>query len=686
MNLKPKTPPPPPPGGAAPNGDKPKLEVSANGPGIALKGGSAPPVGNAIRSPVALGGAAAVGQKPAVSKKAAAAVAEKAKAEADKPEVSNIANRDIFSRHEPTAATRVSHFMADRSRGRPKKILFMFVVMALIAGAGVMIAMPDIREQVMTDVTNSYDDLIGAVRYRKKAPAAPSQNVKQETRAAYIPKQSTAGTSDCRALVHKSTGNSSMTVPQRLQVAECFLLIDDPVGAEAALKPTMNKLSRATEAELNAMPANLTLADAHQMMVGVMIRQGRLREAGELLRGRCQKWAQSNTCVAKLMLIAERKIGSTDGDALNVMFGSRGRLDGKAQARLWLAGAAIATSQAKPKVADQRYVMALSAAPRKAMALRKQIYESQAVDLYHRGELLKIKAAISRAMMDLKSLSSNSKIKLQLLSDLATVSDRGKVVRQALSREEVTFRTRGDFDIIEILGPESIRRNQQEAFLRLLKRTRDHYTTKYKAADSFVTRLDAWEIRAHASAGHGEQALTKLNGYDKEHGADLTSHHLRGVVYMSMSEHAKYRLLAAAAFQEALKLNSNWESLYGLGAALTRGGKPVQVSAIIRDLDAKVATPGQRYWADMLKAEWYIAKAKYPNAQKILAEWSEAEPTFYGPQQLLLQLSQKLGRKADVEKAEAALDNLRRSQPYDGSREASASPLGFLALARRPID
>src|SRR5690606_2166953 len=119
---------------------------------------------------------------------------------------------------------------------------------------------------------------------------------------------------------------------------------------------------------------------------------------------------------------------------------------------------------------------------------------------------------------------------------------------------------------------------------------------------------------------------------------------------------------------------------------LTRGGRPQQVAAIIKDLDQKVATPGQRYWADMLKAEWYIAKGKYANAQKILAQWAEAEPTFYTPPTLQLQLSQKLGRKADAKTAEDRLDELRRTQAYQSTREAFASPLGVLAMARRPID
>ncbi len=677
MIPKPKQP------GDATNSDgagKPKLELSASAPNLALKDGAPPAVGKGLRSPVAGGAAASPAAAPAAKPQATAA---KAKAAQPAPEVSDIRKMDVFSRHESNA-TRISHHMADRSRGRSKKLLLTLIVLAVVATAGAMVAMPDLRRETFGKIAQSYDDLIGTVRYRKKERSTAPAN-KSEPRVAYVPAaRPTAGTGDCRTLIHKATGMGAVPLPQRLQTADCYLLIDDPVGAEAVLKPTMARVARASEAELNGMGSNMTLSDAHQTMVGILLRQGRMREAGELLRGRCQRWTQSNTCVAKLMLLAERRSSVDGGDALSVMFGSRGRLDAKAQARVWLAGAALA--QGNPKVADKRYVMALSAAPKQAMALRKQIYEAQAVDLYHRGELLKLKGAVGRAQADMKALQPGAKVKLQLLSDLATSADRAKVVRQAMSREEVTFRARADFDLIEILGPESLRYSQQEAFLRLIQRTRTHYQTKFRAAESFVKRLDAWDARAQLSAGRYEEVLTKINAYNKDHGADVMSHHLRGNAYLLMSESKQSRLMAATAYQDALKVSSNWESLYALGVALTRGGRPQQVAAVIKDLDRKVTTSGQRYWSDMLKAEWYVAKGKYPNAQKILTQWAEAEPTFYGPPTLQLQLFQKLGRKADAEAAEQRLEDLRKTQAYQASREAFASPLGALAIARRPID
>ncbi|MHA0111948.1 hypothetical protein ACXYUI_33525, partial [Klebsiella pneumoniae] len=68
------------------------------------------------------------------------------------------------------------------------------------------------------------------------------------------------------------------------------------------------------------------------------------------------------------------------------------------------------------------------------------------------------------------------------------------------------------------------------------------------------------------------------------------------------------------------------ESLYALGVTLVRSGKEAKVAPLIRDLAKIIKTPGQRYWLDMLTAEWYLARGNYPNAHKILSTWRRLQP------------------------------------------------------------
>ncbi len=582
---------------------------------------------------------------------------------------------------------------------RNKFLLVLVLVLLVLAGVAAYI-FPKERTKVLNTIETFKNDVVGMVRYKKKKLPRGRETTDDEGQFIVDAEKDirnprpkgplpAAAKRSCKFLVQQGVGRGvKLTLADQVDLAECYLVQDDLLNAESALVTAEAKTQRLSERELNAMKSDHTLVDAHYNLLLARLRAGKTREAGEMLRGRCNSWAQTNTCVAKMMLLADRRVpGGSDG--AQVMFGSTGRLDAKAQARLWLSGAQLALAEGRQSVADQRYSMALNSAPKAALALRKQIYEAQALDLHNRGEMIRLKSSVTQAIADLGRLSAPPKslLKLEVYKELAVanVKTRYKTVKSILTREEITFKARADFDLIEVLGPESIRAGVEDDYLRLLQRTRDFYESKYKTLGVVERRLAVWEIRATLSREQFEAALPLIDRLEKLNGPDPLSHHLRGVAFFQMADTGQ-QINAAQEFQAALRVKRNWESLYALGVVLTRSGKAEQVAAIIKDLDKIITTNGQRYWVEMLKAEWYTEKGKYVNAQKILTDWQKKEATYVVPRQLLSKLYKKMGKTDAMDEVELEIVKLSRMQRPASTFEGFSSPLGVMALARRPLD
>ncbi len=600
---------------------------------------------------------------------------------------------------EQNEATRLGTVMFDARAQNARSFGKYVLIAVLILGVCAVAAVPSMRKFAVKSFIRA-KEAITSIRYqgkKKKAAAKVEDDTEaaedggesapvDEKRPAFGKKlaattrkasaKAVALSADCKTLRGASNTGEKLVVAQRVKLADCFLLIDDPAGASQAMEPLRAQIDKATEAELNAKKPVDALADAQQTMIVAALRQGKPKEAARLVKNRCQRWAQNNACVARALLAVDQN--DLPANAARTLFGGRGKLEPKAQARLWLAGAKHALFDGKPQTADQRYTLALDAAPRDAVALRKHIYETQAVDLYARGEMLKLKNLVVEAVADLQAVEEGPKLKLKLLAELSTAKDRPKIVRALLAREDVVIRARSDFELIEILGPEALKARQEEPFLGLLRKTAD----RAGATQSF----SKWEARALISGERYDKAHEALQVYERAYGEDVFSRHMRGINYMMQDAAPRMQTLAAAEFQEAYRLQKSWESLAALGMALARGGKMQQVPQILRDLERHLQTKGQRYWADMLKAEYYVAKEMYVAAVVILNRWIKAEPGYVTPRRLRLQSYQRMGKKAEADQEQLELDELARATRYAASREGFSSPIGIMALATRPLE
>lgn len=591
------------------------------------------------------------------------------------------------SRYE-TIATSLSFHMFDRTRQKRKiSIKLAFVVLAMAAVLALILRPQGVRELWFT--VHSYSQTVmHQIRPPRKPQKTTMRSAKAEASKAKLREKlrpSVLPQSDSCLVITRAMNpaDRSLNLGDRIIGAECYLALDEPRSAEEILSPLKTKLQASPEAIINRQKSSGTLADAQQILVSTYLKMAKVREAEDLVRGQCQQWQQTNTCVAKLLIHANRAYDATN---LKGLFEINGRLDAKAQARLWYAGAQLATQDNRHTAVDQRYAMALKSAPRDALALRKHIYEAQALNLYQRGELLRLKVSTAAAQADLAKLDSKAKIKLVMLNELVTSTDKARTLKKILTREDITYRARSDVDFVDILGPESLRYGLETDYLKLLSRTRAQYKERFTASASVLKRISWWETRARFSEKNFDQAFQTLSQHAASFGQDAVTRHFFGVLSLVMDTSSKSARMAIEHFQEALRAKGNWESRYALGIALLRAGTVNEVPLIIRDLENSLKTPDERFWTDMLKAHFYVSSEKYSNAIEILKSWIAKQPGFDSPRELLVDVLRKIGNKTGAEEQQRALDDLRRRQAIKQAPDVFASPLGALAYERRPLN
>ena len=548
------------------------------------------------------------------------------------------------------------------------------------------------RNKIIKTTISTKNKVMGTVRYQPKSKKKKNvskmryDKVEKFTPVVVAERPRTIGAPrTCQSLISGSVGGK-VSIQDRSDLAECYLMIDDLGSAEQSLTAVKAELISTPEAKFNSIKATRNITDAYITLTTIYALQGRFRDAAELTRGKCQRWTVSNTCVARAVLSALRKdqIGKDPGVA--ALFLTNGGLDRKAQARLWWAGGLLAEKSKNKQTIDQRFTFAMKSAPNDAVSIKKNIYESYAVNLYNRGELVKLNAVINRAMTDLKRISKQAKVKLQTLQTLAVSGQKAASVKVLLASESVAFRARSDFELMEILGLAAITGNQPEGYLRLTKKSREYFTLKKYERHPYEKNLSRWEIRMLLAKKDFDLALVSLNNYGTRVMKDQFFYHMRGVVYHQMSSDPRFQVQAAGEFQNALRTERGWEPLYALGVTLLRANKINEAASTLKDLEKMIKTRGQKYWLEMLKAEYYLARKNYPRALEILTKWSAEETEYFTPRLLQIEMFKAQKMSSEILRVESEIADIGQSKKYETSFEGLSSPLGLMAVGERPID
>jgi len=485
-------------------------------------------------------------------------------------------------------------------------------------------------------------------------------------------------------------GSKSLVLGHYLDVGECLLLARDYEGSAKVYGYFLPALRLLSESKLKSRVDFESQTDLFYGFLESHLGAGDARSAEELVRGRCPQWEYSHACVGKLLVYAHQKVSlDRDGEKL---FDSLGLLPPAAQSRLFFAGAMLASQGGRLRIAEQRVKMALETLPERAQATRRSVLEYWSSELFHRGTFTTLRSFSEKALSQLRSSLHGGLVKLRFFRDLTSSPDRKKVLRGYLFSTEARDGVLRDLDLLDVLGAQALRLrmvDEWEQFLRAAATTvrdsKSRMTNAHKSS-AFRKNINFWFARIAVARGEYLSAIKILSTSDVQLETDPIAHHLRGVAYFLMAESSGNQLQAISELGKAYRLKRSWESLAALGFSLIKTGKNDLVLAVMKDLDGLVATPGQKYWADLLKGEYYFTQGKHSQAEKIAQDLIDRDPDVVLPRLLLLRVLSKMRRFEDVKKEQGRLEVLTRQKPYAGSFEALASPFGPLSLGRRPID
>ncbi len=436
----------------------------------------------------------------------------------------------------------------------------------------------------------------------------------------------------------------------------------------------LHQLKVASEAELNKTPyLKNELGARYLTQVADDLFAGRLSVAEKLVKDRCRVWQQTNTCVAKLLVLAKTGTNQSLLRETSFLFKTEGALSPIAQSFLLYAGGVIAHREGQSGISDQRFQRALRVVPRAAEVFKQEIALRAAIIYLSRGELLPAK----RAIKTVSKLSGP----LEMVESLIRPGSKTSQLRRIFGAEKTILILAQHPELFDLLGVEAFKQNMSKEFVSLLDRF-----SKSRATAKDGLRLAAqWKIRLALAGGHMQKARSLLASYARDLGDDAFVSHMEGIALLAQNQNENQAVAAAMKFQDALRYGRSWETLWALGYALIRANKGNEVGAVLGELERTAHANGQRYWIDLLKGEWYLASEKFLLAQKIVMVWRGKAPERQGPMRLSIGIYRKLGKASDVKKEEEALKRAMQKASYWVSAEGLSSPLGFMALGIRPM-
>ena len=480
---------------------------------------------------------------------------------------------------------------------------------------------------------------------------------------------------ECETRIRASI-TTGISDSDRPLVADCYILREDYAHAEEVLRPLISGFQPG-----QSEPQGAT-ADAYITLTFIFIKEGQLKEAARLIGPNCLRWQLTAACVAKGMLaLAKNQIGVDN--SLEYLF-SEPRLSNKSTTYLALSSAVSANIVGDFHLSDRRLKLAFKRLTQGDTAAAKLFYETKALIFLQRNDDKKLRSVSSKGLRALNRLGFDS-AKLQLGKKIAEAKNQPAAIKRLLGGEFKGQNLLNDFDWVEALGPMAIRSNLLDNYAQLLNQSHDFYLTHFHTTEGIERNLSIWTTRLALARGDSKRALQILSSYAKSFGADFLCRHLTGIAKAMTTAGPAGQLMAAKEFQSALKLKRNWESAYALGTSLVQAGKVDSLPPVVAELSKLSTTKGQKYWLDMLAAESFIALTNYPEAQKILHTWRKSQPGRLTPMKLQLQLYQKTGKKSAAETIREDLARAESEPNSQASDESLASPVGPMALGRRPI-
>jgi tetratricopeptide (TPR) repeat protein len=697
---KPKLPPPPKggPGSEDPSAQdgnkRPELSVDQESPAIGLKEApiGAAANGKGIRSPI-------VNTTPGTTNPG---TKEPAPAKSESPKSDKVVrrgegeakSRQPISKHKsrPAADSAISliashHIMTDNYSSKRRFMIWSLALGMIGAMALSYLYIPAVQNMVESVA----DDVNGKMNASEKRAKRLQTQRKRKARSQKASKKMAARSleladSQCRNIIRagfQHSDPSKMAADDRIRLAECQIIYSDFDNAVRTLSVDRQKLNNMSVKKY----ATSKMTRPFFLLLINSLKAGKFIQADQIVGSRCRGWSETEYCVGKLLTLAYRKLTNSGVTGYTKMKAVQtGKLSKEARGWFHLAAGRLYEQQGNTRNADSFYKLALNYAPKKSLVLRKEVYETHAVSLYHRGSLIRLKQTVHSALKGLKTVERKAKVKLILLAELSKPKTAKKFLRRFLNRPEVALRVRGDVELIDVIGPEAMKHRLYKEYTRFLKNALDRLLAS-KASKGNLKLVSQWDIRsAYAQASYPTKILAKLKRYRMRFGEDDFVSHMYGSAYLSGDDARNNAQKSMVHFQQAVKKGKSWESLVGLGIAMIRSGRPEEVNGIIKDLNKSITRDGKAYWIDMLKAEWYMSTKRFPQAYQTLVDWQQKEPDYVTPHKLMQKYYKIQGKIEGAQESRLKVEKMLQEGHYASSREGTSSPLGHMALGNRPLN
>ena len=471
-----------------------------------------------------------------------------------------------------------------------------------------------------------------------------------------------------RSKTRRSTGDFA----GKVAVGECFLFKADPAVAATEMLTFRNMISRGDAKVTEPM------IDGFHTYIESELKMWRVKDADLLTRNMCTGWEASPGCIGKLMVQAAA--GATTGgeSAFQNMKAASHSFGPRAETRVWIAGGRLASALHRHQDAEERLNKAAALAPWTTPYFGREILEARIENAYFKNDR-KLAAMVVKKMREQfadydRAYLQKTEVVFSLMGEQAR-----KALFAFLTRGELNFKLRGDPGLFRIVSQESIRLNLSREYVEYLHGVQAQLTKDYQGGRDVLRPTYIWEIRALMATGEWVRSLSAIETFERTFGGDSTLRHLKGVTLLMSSPAPKTQLLAAKSFQDALKTDVNWQSMYGLGVAMIRAGHPERVGAIVGGMENKVEGGETSKWLALLKLELMLAEGKAPTVLSNLDRFIVKYPDSLEGWTLKGKTLTKLGKKADLAALKRAMVSKGLETRNWASREAQSNPIGPFA-------
>jgi hypothetical protein len=379
---------------------------------------------------------------------------------------------------------------------RRRLFLLLFLASLMGGAAYALIKYPELLKALKTSyekyvsapapMPSIQDDHVGAVAEKADLTFTP------ELRAAIA-------SGDCGGIIQaglREVGNDRLATAARVRIIDCFLAGGNYGDAEMMLRPIRSRLAKMSERAINQEALDAGIGESFILSAIAYMKVARFSDATKMVNGRCQTWALTSVCLAKLLV--DVKLGNANSAAVGfeAMSIDIGRANPTTRAVMHYIGAQIAVAKNVSVIADDEHGIALKNAPKSNAMLIHEIYNSWSLDLYKRKDLAGLGRLTGKLQQEAAAIDGSLGWKLLMYREFIDSQKGPDAMKKFLNRPDFSAHARRDYEFLITIGPEALAWNQAKRFSELTNDARTDLQGKYSADTTALSKLSVWRLRA----------------------------------------------------------------------------------------------------------------------------------------------------------------------------------------------